>query len=196
MKPSTKTGGKGAALLVIDVQLGMFGSPQLPPVHDPDKLLSVLAGVIARAREAGVRTIYVQHCGGKESPLQEGTPPWQIHPAIQPRNGELVIKKRFSDSFQQTDLHKVLQADSIGRLFMVGIQTDFCVDTTCRRAFSLGYAVVLVEDGHSTWGNGVLTAEQIIAHHNRTLGSSFVKLVRADSLFEGFPVAVQAKGRP
>ena len=196
MKPSTKSGKKGAALLVIDVQLGLFGSPLLPPVHDPDKLLSVLSGVIARAREAGVRTIYLQHCGGKESPLKEGTPPWQIHPAIQPRSGELVIKKRFSDSLQQTELHEVLQSDSIGWLFMVGIQTDFCVDTTCRRAFSLGYDVVLVEDGHSTWDNGVLTAEQIIAHHNRTLGSSFVKLARAGSLFEGSPAAVKPKGRP
>ena len=195
MKPSTKTGKKDAALLVIDVQLGLFESPLLPPVHNADKLVSVISGVIARAREAGVRTIYMQHCGGKGSPLKEGTPQWQIHPAIQPRSGEPVVKKRFSDSFQETELQGLLQSNSIGQLFIVGIQSDFCVDTTCRRAFSLGYDVVLVEDGHSTWDNGVLTAEQIIAHHNRTLGSSFVKLVRADSLFEESQVAARARGR-
>jgi hypothetical protein len=30
--------------------------------------------------------------------------------------------------------------------------------------------VVLAADGHSTTGNGVVSAEQIIAHHNKTLG--------------------------
>ena len=117
-----------AALLVIDVQLGMFESPLLTPVHNADKLVPVISGVIARAREAEVRTIYIQHCGGKGHPLEEGTPQWQIHPAIRPRRGDPVVQKRFSDSFQETELQEVLQSSLTGRLFIVGIQTDFCVD--------------------------------------------------------------------
>jgi nicotinamidase-related amidase len=181
---------------VIDVQLGMFESPLIPPVHNADKLLSVISSAIAHAREAGVQVIYIQHCGGKGHPLQEGTPQWQIHPAIRPSSGDPIVKKRFPDSFQETELQELPQSSSIGRLFVVGIQTDFCVDTTCRRAFSLGYDVGLVEDGHSTWDNEVLTAAQIIAHHNRTLGSSFVKLVRADALLNDLQVAAKTKGRP
>ena len=198
MKQS-REGGKSdpaAALLVIDVQLGMFESPLIPPVYNADKLLSIIPGAIARAREAGVQVIYIQHCGGEGHPLQEGTPQWQIHPAIRPNDGDPIVRKRFSDSFQETELQELLHTSSIGRLFVVGIQTDFCVDTTCRRAFSLGYDVGLVEDGHSTWDNEVLTAEQIIAHHNRTLGSSFVKLVRADALLTDFQVAAKSEGRP
>jgi len=56
-------------------------------------------------------------------------------------------------------------------LIICGLQTDFCVDTTVRRAFTLGYHVTLVADAHSTLDNGVLTAAQIIAHHNATLGN-------------------------
>ena len=47
--------------------------------------------------------------------------------------------------------------------------TQFCVDTTVRRAVSNGFDVVLVEDGHATSDFGVLTADQIVAHHNRLL---------------------------
>ncbi len=62
------------------------------------------------------------------------------------------------------------------RLIVVGAQSEVCVDTTCRRAFSLGFDVVLPADGHSTWDNDVLTASQIIAHTNRTLAQWFVRL--------------------
>lgn len=44
-----------------------------------------------------------------------------------------------------------------------------CIDTTCRRAFSLGYKVTLVSDAHSTWNSQVITAQQIINHHNSVL---------------------------
>jgi len=52
-----------------------------------------------------------------------------------------------------------------------GLQSEFCVDSTTRRALALGYPVTLVSDGHSTLDNGVLTAAQISAHHNQTLAT-------------------------
>ncbi|NVO05503.1 MAG: hypothetical protein HXX19_05955 [Rhodoferax sp.] len=38
-----------------------------------------------------------------------------------------------------------------------------------RRALALGYPVILVEGGHTSGGNAVLTVRQVIAHHNATL---------------------------
>lgn len=49
------------------------------------------------------------------------------------------------------------------------MQTDFCVDTTCRQAAARGYDVLLVADAHSTLDHEHLKAEQIVAHHNRIL---------------------------
>jgi nicotinamidase-related amidase len=46
--------------------------------------------------------------------------------------------------------------------------TQYCVDTTCRHATSLGYDVTLVGDAHTTMRD-VLQVEQIVAHHNSTL---------------------------
>ena len=60
------------------------------------------------------------------------------------------------------------------------MHTEFCVDTTTRRALALGDPVTLVEDAHTSAGNAVLPAAQVIAHHNITLSniSSFGPRVR------------------
>ena len=65
---------------------------------------------------------------------------------------------------------------------VAGMQTEFCIDTNCRAAFDLGYKVVLAKDGHTTFDTPVLSAAQIIAHHNRTLNGSFVELAAADDI--------------
>jgi len=49
------------------------------------------------------------------------------------------------------------------------MQSDFCVDTTCRQAAALGYDIVLAADAHSTLDHEHLKAVQIVAHHNRIL---------------------------
>jgi nicotinamidase-related amidase len=69
-----------------------------------------------------------------------------------------------------------LEKRSIGKVVVVGIQTEFCVDTTCRRGYSLGLEVTLAEDGHSTWDTNHLSAQQIIAHHNSVLGGWFAEV--------------------
>lgn len=180
------------ALLIVDVQIGMFESSLLPPVSRGDELLSTLKKLIARAHAAGVPVIYVQHLGRKGDVLEEGTPAVAIHPAIHPREEDIVVRKHFCDSFHKTDLNQLLESKCISNLVIAGIQTEFCVDTACRRAFALGYQVTLVEDGHTTWDTQVLRAPQIIAHHNLTLSGSFVKLAKADSLFQDSPLKVAA----
>jgi nicotinamidase-related amidase len=161
----------------------MFESPVIPPVHDAARLLATISELIGKARAEGFPVIYVQHCGGKGHPLEEGIPQWKIHPAIPPMVGEVVIKKHFCDSFYKTGLHDALQAKSVRKLIIAGIQSEFCVDTACRHAFSLGYEVTLVEDGHSTWDNRTLKAPEIISHHNETLGQMFATLAKAQTLF-------------
>ncbi len=87
-----------------------------------------------------------------------------------------MIQKQSPDSFHQTDLHSNLIDLEINKLIIAGLQTEYCIDTTCRRAYSLGYDITLVKDAHSTWNSDQLTAKQIIAHHNNILGGWFAKV--------------------
>jgi nicotinamidase-related amidase len=169
------------ALVVIDVQLGMFDAPGQPPVPDGERLLEKIEGLIGEAREAGAPVIYVQHCE-PEGPLEEGTERWKVHPRIAPLDGDPSVKKHTPDSFLDTTLREELESRDIGGLVLAGMQTEYCFDTTCRRAFSLGYDVTLVKDAHGTWDNDDLSAAQVIAHHNEVLGSWFATAVNADEV--------------
>jgi nicotinamidase-related amidase len=86
-----------------------------------------------------------------------------------PLEDEPIVHKTTPDSFFGTELDSVLRRHGVREIVLCGIQTDLCVDTSCRRAVSLGYDVVLVRDGHSTWPRLGLDAGAIIAHHNDIL---------------------------
>ncbi|WP_199618298.1 cysteine hydrolase family protein [Paenibacillus alkalitolerans] len=152
------------ALLVIDVQVGMF--PKDDPVYAGDVLLERIGGLIAKARSKAVPIVYVQHNEGEGEPLQTNTPAWNIHPAIAPGNTDIIIQKHTPDSFHETNLQNELTAKGIKKLVLTGIQTDLCVNATARRASELGYDVTVAKDAHSTWSQRNVGAQQIIDRHN------------------------------
>ena len=79
-------------------------------------------------------------------------------------------------------LHRELRSRGIMRLVVAGLQTEYCVDTTCRRAYSLGYEIILVGDAHRTWDSDSLSASQIIDHHNNVLGGWFATLRKNEEI--------------
>ena len=166
------------ALVVIDTQLGMFETPGLPPVPDGERLLENIEGLLREARNTGATVVHVRH-GEGEGPLKRGTRGWEIDPRVAPAEGEPVVDKETPDSFLRTRLGDELESKGIGRLVLAGMQTEYCVDTTCRRAFSLGYDVTLAADAHGTWDEGGLSAAQIVAHHNEVMGNGFADVVPA-----------------
>lgn len=179
---------KDTALLIVDMQNGVFDGSIVPPVARAEQLLEGVAKLIEKARESATCTIFVQHNGGKGHPMETGTKGWDIHPdlAVDPRDP--IVQKDTPDSFYETHLQDELTARNIKKLVIAGIQTEFCIDTTCRQAFSLNYDVLLAEDAHSTWDTERFSASQIIDHHNHLLGEWFVSLRRVNDLsFEKSP---------
>lgn len=154
------------AVLIIDVQVGIIEGFQ---AYRGREVLEQINRLLDDARRNKIPIIYVQHDGEKGHPLEPDTPGWEIHPAIKPKAGELVVRKRASDSFFETTLKQVLEKLDVDKLIVAGCMTEYCVDTTVRRAVSLGYDVLLAGDAHTTIDNKRLTAAQIIEHHNAVL---------------------------
>ena len=171
--------GDKTALVVIDTQRGMFETPGVPPVPDGERMLERIEYLLGEARGKGATVVHVRHGDGPGHPLEKGTEGWEIHPRVAPRDGEPVVDKETPDSFLRTTLKDELERRGVGRLVLAGMQTEYCVDTTCRRAFALGYAVTLAADAHGTWDDGALTATQIVAHHNAVMGNGFARVVPA-----------------
>ena len=156
------------AVVIIDVQRVFEDGPH--KAFQATEVIDRLNQITQAARQAQTPVFMVQHAAAS-GPLAHGEPGWAFAHRLTVSPADTVVHKNTADAFHNTSLHAQLQAQGITELIVGGIQTDFCVDTSVRRALALGYAISLVSDGHTTLDNTVLSAAQIIAHHNVNLSS-------------------------
>ena len=150
------------AVLVIDVQNDVVAN-----AYQRDEVVANIATVVEQARTENVAVIWVQHSDDDE--LRENTDGWQYVAELPRRVSEPLIHKRYGDSFEATDLEIELAARGVGRLVVVGAQTDACIRSTLHGGFTRGYDTVLVSDAHTTDDYsqyGVPSADKVIAHTN------------------------------
>lgn len=149
------------ALVVIDVQHGpMEGS------YDREAVVANIATAVDRARAVGVEVVWVQHNSGE---LPRDSENWQYVPELVRRDPEPLVHKSYGDAFEDTDLEPVLAARGIGRLVVVGAQTDECIRSTLHGAITRGYDTTLVSDAHTTTdltAYGAPPPDKVIAHTN------------------------------
>jgi nicotinamidase-related amidase len=149
------------ALLVIDVQNGAVAE-----AHERDAVVANIGSLVERARSESVPVVWVQHC---DEHLVRGTVEWRIVPELIPGEGEPLVEKSYGDAFEDTELEGILSERAVGRLLVVGAQTDACIRSTLHGALARGYDATLVSDAHTTedqtaWG--APPPEQVIAHTN------------------------------
>ncbi|WP_273431955.1 isochorismatase family protein [Chitinibacter tainanensis] len=149
------------ALLVIDFQTGLIESS--PPATCGAATLAQINATIALARQRQLPVIFIQH---HEPDLPQGSPEWALHPGLVRLPTDSVIAKSSADSFLDTTLQATLAAEQIEALWITGYASDFCVDTTVRRAASLGYLVTVVSDAHTSKDRPHAGGAQLVAHLN------------------------------
>lgn len=154
-----------SALLIVDVQKALIQG-----AYREAETLEAIQIVTAKVREGLGLVVYIQHCHSTFEAMKKGNPGWEVHDALEIRDDDVVIEKEASDSFYETDLDEILNARGVNHIYVTGLQTEYCVDATCRSALSKGYKVTLVKDGHTT-GDSWLSAEQVIEHHNALLAN-------------------------
>ncbi len=158
---TTLEGRPNTALLVVDVQSGVVEA-----AHARDAVVAKVGSLVERARREGVPVVWVQH---DDEQLAKGSDRWQIVAELKPADEEPVVEKNYGDSFEETALESVLSDLGVGRLVVVGAQTDACIRSTLHGALVRGYDTTLVSDAHTTedqtsWG--APPPAQVIAHTN------------------------------
>ena len=149
------------ALLVVDVQNGVVeGTPER------DAVVANVGSLVEKARQEQVPVVWIQH---SDEGLAKGSDEWRIVPELSPDDAEPLVEKAYGDSFEDTSLESVLSGLGVGRLVVVGAQTDACIRSTLHGAFARGYDATLVSDAHTTedqtaWG--APPPDQVIAHTN------------------------------
>jgi nicotinamidase-related amidase len=125
-----------------------------------------IASLVERARRARVPVVWVRH---SDEELASGSDDWMIVPNLVPGDGEPIVEKSYGDAFEATSLETVLSALEVGRLLVVGAETDACIRSTLHGALVRGYDTLLVSDAHTTidktkWG--APSPDAVIAHTN------------------------------
>src|SRR5438046_7804970 len=149
------------ALLVIDVQEGVVEG-----AHERDTVVANVGSLVDRARRERVPVVWVQH---SDEQLAKGSDSWRIVSELTPADAEPLVEKSYGDSFEESTLETVLAGLGVGRLVVVGAQTDACIRSTLHGALVRGYDATLVSDAHTTedqtaWG--APPPDQVIAHTN------------------------------
>src|SRR5580658_923895 len=149
------------ALLVVDVQNRVVNA-----AHERDAVVANIGSLVEKARREQVPVLWVQH---SDEQLARESNDWQIVPELTPGDAETLLEKNFGDSFEDTPFETALSDLGVGRLVIVGAQTDACIRSTIHGAFVRGYDVTLVSDAHTTedrtaWG--APPPDQVIAHTN------------------------------
>jgi nicotinamidase-related amidase len=156
-------------LLVLDMQNdlvhadGPNGKSPLGAQVVQRNILDKTAGVIARARAAGVRVGYVRvgfSPDYKECPtgsqvfsgapkaglFKLGTWGTEIHPQLAPAADDVQVVKHRVSPFHQTNLEVQLRTLGIGRIFCCGVSTQAVVQATVRDGHDRDYDMVVIED--------------------------------------------------
>ncbi|HVW52642.1 MAG TPA: cysteine hydrolase family protein [Trinickia sp.] len=161
------------AVIVIDMQRRLLagdGSPEFGAAHRVPQVIAGINRLTSAARAAGAPVCFVQHEG---EGLANGTAGWQLHEGLETDLArDWFVEKRVGDSFQDTPLKSRLDAEGVTRLLACGYASQYCVDTTARRAALLGFETTVVADLHTTQPQGSLSAADIIAHRNEVWATS------------------------
>lgn len=170
---------QNTVLLVVDVQTSMIENHP----YNEDILLSNINTVISLCRENNIEVIYVRHDGGIGDELECGTAGWQIYKAIAPLDGDKIFDKNLNSAFRGTGLKEYLDSRNTKGIILTGLQTEYCIDTTCKVAFEYGYEVVIPEETTSTYDNFYLSGEALSEYYVKKIWDGrFARIVSMEEL--------------
>ena len=167
------------AVLIVDVQKALV---EAHPYRE-EEFLQELENLADSARKAGTEIIYVRHDGGAGDKLESGTEGWKIHEAVEPKTGERIFDKSFNSAFLETDLEEYLKEKQITDLILMGMQTEYCIDATCKAAFELGYGVVIPTGATTTYDNEFMSGEVTVRFYEEKIWAGrFADLMPAEAV--------------
>ncbi|WDM15547.1 isochorismatase family protein [Streptomyces lavenduligriseus] len=115
-------------------------------------LHKVIGEIQQGARVSGVPVVFLQHNGEASYRVETGTPGGEIHAAIVPAPGDIVLAENSAGGYYGTD--ETVRTVGVDHVVVTGYATDLCFGTTYRRGISMGYDMTLVPDGHFTPDGG------------------------------------------
>lgn len=173
------------ALIVIDVQNDYFPGGKWE-LHGIEASAANAAKVLADARAKEHFVVHVHHeFEGEDAPFfAPGTEGAEIHPTMQPKEGEATVLKHEVNAFLGTNLKELLDGEGVTYVTIVGDMSHMCIDAAARAASDHGYAVTVIEDACSSkdldFNGEVIPAPEVHKAYMSALGFAYSDIMTTD----------------
>ena len=176
LRPRTR---RGTALLIVDMQKGFLDEGAALEVPEGRrKCLPNIMRLLSKAREVGLQVVFTRYIhrpgsqrisaypfapevfehtpGAPRGPFHpsnccmQGDPSANIVSDFELSSSDIVVDKCGYDAFHETTLDSELRSKGIGYLYIAGVMTDICVDSTLKSGFHLEYRITAVSDAVGT----------------------------------------------
>jgi nicotinamidase-related amidase len=135
------------ALIVVDLQKGIVGSPFIHPIAG---IIECTQALLAAFRQLQLPVVLVNVAGSAsgrtEQPRRFATLPEGFTDLIEEldrRPSDFVVTKRTWGAFAGTDLEAQLKAHGVTQVVVTGVATGTDVEATARQAYEAGFNVTL-----------------------------------------------------
>ena len=152
------------ALIVIDIQEGLVKDN---PFDTKNFIINTKA-IIQHFRDQNIEVIFIRQ-SEDEGLLAMGSDNWQVYHELKPQENEKIFNKYYNSIFKDTELKEYLNRKNITDLTFVGMQVEFCIDTSVKVGFEYGYKITIVEDAISTFDNEHLPADKILSFYKEKI---------------------------
>lgn len=159
-------------LIVIDMQQALVEMDQR------EQVIKTINQRIDNYRQAKRPVVFIQHT---EPGMEVGSDNWNLFNELHVLGTDRRFIKTKPDSFYQTGLESYLKMNHFDEIEICGAQVEFCVDTTIRVAYHLGFKINVLVDGVSTMDNDILSAIQIKQYHAKIWEHRFAEFVQPGS---------------
>ena len=189
------------ALIVYDMQVGIIRQ-----IANGAEITARVAAVLAAAREAGVRIVFMRHLSMPKELMgvvqfrmamawqrvervedvhpwfQRDAPGFPIVPELVPRTSEAIFDKVTMSAFEGTPLDIVLRDAGVNAFAIVGVATEIGIEPTVRHGVDLGYVPIVVRDacgaGHLDAGKRAIATLQYLGDALFTMADEFATVLR------------------
>ncbi len=139
------------ALLLVDIQREYFPGGAIP-LEGVTEAACQAKKLLGHARYNHVPAVFVQHVAldPQAASFRRASPGASLYTSIRPLPGEAVVRKHYPNSFRDTNLLELLEADGVSRLVICGMMTHMCIDATTRAASDYGFECIVAADACAT----------------------------------------------
>jgi nicotinamidase-related amidase len=174
------------ALIIIDMQRGM-SSKSAGQRNNPNAEKNI-ASLLAAWRAAHAPVVHVRHISRMPGSLfWPGQPGVEFQPRLAPLDHEHIVEKNVPDAFINTGLERWLHSRGIERLVIVGVSTNYSVESTARTAGNLGFKTFVVSDAtfafaKTDYSGCLRKAEEVHAMSLANLDGEFATVAKTAEL--------------